>query len=1085
MSMFGTQLVVTVSGSTTHHVYPGQSIQQAIDSAQPGDTIVVHAGKYYEDWITVYKSNLTLLGENGKSIIDGDGSWMPVVHIQAENVNITGFTIQNGGNFGFRLHGAKNCFLSNNNITGNKYNFGIYGSEAEDFFHNIEPSNLVDGKPIYYWVNQKAKQIPADAGFVAIVNSSEITVANLSLTKNEHGVLFVASNNSTIYNLNASNNGNGLSIKYSRDIVMIGNNLSNNSRGILLRDSANCALKENSIASASWQGFGVWGSSLSHFLHDIDTSNRVDGKLVYYLINRSNVLVDSVAFPDVGYLAVVNSSKVTIRDLNLTNANGQGVLLAYTNDSTVRNVNSTGNWEGVYLQEAVNNTICHNLVSDSKDCGIVIRGGNDNIILNNVVRKSGFTGGVEGSGISLESDSNLIGSNILSNNAYGIGLVSGERNFVTDNRAFNNWGGISLFIGAHNNTIACNNVLDNDNGFYMSYGGYENTIVQNIIQNNGKGIYGGYNNRDNLIYQNDFLYNGEHIFSYASLHQNSWDNGTFGNYWSDYEDRYPDAQEIDGSGIWNTPYEIDENNQDNYPLMNPWSLRQKVTITGRFHYFDNQNNSKPVDRATVELYDEDSGLDNLLDSTYTTSEGYFVLGPVENVDDELGESGTRDLYIKAYAENWAGKVRESSFIVVPYEFSTTTVWDVPDGQHDWGSMPVPEEQYPVFFILDTIILGYDYVHSFVDSFSASVDVVWHEGYEGPLSQGTNYHPPTDTVHLSGEFHNPDQWDDGIILHEYGHFVADKLDIMAWYNVTGEHEWNGTYSAQLAWSEGWAHFFSCAARESPTYRNTFPYDIWSEFNVETGTLTNDLGKIIDANAYGGSCEASVAGIIWDIFDGGVDTRDDQDGDGIRDNLDYKEDAIWDVVLYYSTGGLLPHKVYTIFDFWDGWFARGHGYHQEMWNIYYEHGETMPAPEHTLTFNFTFGEETYHVVTFSNSSVTDLYFNPDDGAFIKFNVTGPTGTTGFCNVTIPDDLLWGNFSVYKDGILLVEDIDYTQTYNGTHYIFHITYTHSPHMIEIKSTEVIPEFPTWTSILLILIVLTVAIAIYERRLLKTSTH
>ena len=50
---------------------------------------------------------------------------------------------------------------------------------------------------------------------------------------------------------------------------------------------------------------------------------------------------------------------------------------------------------------------------------------------------------------------------------------------------------------------------------------------------------------------------------------NVWDNGFEGNYWSDYEDRYPNAKELDGSGIWNTPYFINENNQDNYPLVAP------------------------------------------------------------------------------------------------------------------------------------------------------------------------------------------------------------------------------------------------------------------------------------------------------------------------------------------------------------------------------------------------------------------------------------------------------------------------------------------------------------------------------------
>ncbi len=52
---------------------------------------------------------------------------------------------------------------------------------------------------------------------------------------------------------------------------------------------------------------------------------------------------------------------------------------------------------------------------------------------------------------------------------------------------------------------------------------------------------------------------------------NTWDNGFEGNYWSDYEEKYPDAQELDGSGIWDTPYDIDWNNRDNFPLVQPWS----------------------------------------------------------------------------------------------------------------------------------------------------------------------------------------------------------------------------------------------------------------------------------------------------------------------------------------------------------------------------------------------------------------------------------------------------------------------------------------------------------------------------------
>lgn len=46
------------------------------------------------------------------------------------------------------------------------------------------------------------------------------------------------------------------------------------------------------------------------------------------------------------------------------------------------------------------------------------------------------------------------------------------------------------------------------------------------------------------------------------LSVNIWDNGTTGNYWSNYN-----GTDNNGDGIGDTPYVIDHNNQDNYPLM--------------------------------------------------------------------------------------------------------------------------------------------------------------------------------------------------------------------------------------------------------------------------------------------------------------------------------------------------------------------------------------------------------------------------------------------------------------------------------------------------------------------------------------
>jgi hypothetical protein len=67
---------------------------------------------------------------------------------------------------------------------------------------------------------------------------------------------------------------------------------------------------------------------------------------------------------------------------------------------------------------------------------------------------------------------------------------------------------------------------------------------------------------------------------------NIWDDGypSGGNYWSDYSTKYPSATEVDNSGIWNTPYVIDANNTDHYPLMRlyaPNSLSVGKTVVGQ------------------------------------------------------------------------------------------------------------------------------------------------------------------------------------------------------------------------------------------------------------------------------------------------------------------------------------------------------------------------------------------------------------------------------------------------------------------------------------------------------------------------
>ena len=85
--------VGVAAGATTWDAYPGEGtpIQDAIDDAEAGDTIYVHAGTYVEN--LVVRKSLTLIGENrSTTVIDGDGS-VDIIRVCADGCTIRGFTI--------------------------------------------------------------------------------------------------------------------------------------------------------------------------------------------------------------------------------------------------------------------------------------------------------------------------------------------------------------------------------------------------------------------------------------------------------------------------------------------------------------------------------------------------------------------------------------------------------------------------------------------------------------------------------------------------------------------------------------------------------------------------------------------------------------------------------------------------------------------------------------------------------------------------------------------------------------------------------------------------------------------------------
>ena len=179
------------------------------------------------------------------------------------------------------------------------------------------------------------------------------------------------------------------------------------------------------------------------------------------------------------------------------------------------------------------------------------------------------------SGIRILSSHVTVDQNVIVNNTYGIYIENGENNQIISNHIFDNGKGIR--ISGFNNTIANNNITNNNQNYTTNitlmgennFGIYlvaanDNNITGNTISNHlGKGIKLSLLSLNNTIYKNNFIDNAVNAFDDSN---NSWDNGKFGNYWSDYT-----GKDKNEDKIGDTPYLIPGgNNKDNHPLMEPY-----------------------------------------------------------------------------------------------------------------------------------------------------------------------------------------------------------------------------------------------------------------------------------------------------------------------------------------------------------------------------------------------------------------------------------------------------------------------------------------------------------------------------------
>ena len=360
---------LSTASATTIYVPDNYStIQDAIDNANPGDTIIVRDGTYYEN-INVTVENLTIRSENGSAncILDGGDSGSGII-LNADGVTIEGFTIRNSSWEGAGIKVISNFnTLINNNLLEN------YGG---------------------IWLDSSS--------------NNSITYNNIS-SNNWLGICLSSSSNNNITNNNIySNNEGGIWLDSSSSNSVTYNNISsNNWFGICLGLSSNNKITNNVMNGS---GIVILGSKLQQWNTHTIENNTINNKPLYYFNNKIGGKVPE----DAGKVILANCTGMIIENLNISNTD-VGIELGFSSQTIIRNNSISNNWFGISLHLSSNNNITYSNISNNRAEGIDLEYSSNNHIAYNTISNNDY-----GIYLRLSRNNHIYLNNLINNshNAY-------------------------------------------------------------------------------------------------------------------------------------------------------------------------------------------------------------------------------------------------------------------------------------------------------------------------------------------------------------------------------------------------------------------------------------------------------------------------------------------------------------------------------------------------------------------------------------------------------------------------------------------------------------------------------------------
>ena len=222
---------------------------------------------------------------------------------------LIGIQISNIFNLTIRRNDMQNCGIL---ISGQST---VYHSTS----HTIDITNLVNGKPVYYYVNQTNLEINdlSNVGQIILVNCNQSLLSNLNIYSSSAGISLLYCNNNEISGCILNKNMIGLLLSNSHNNTISGIKTNNNAYGMLL-DRSDFNIVINSETNSNTAGLSLDKSNNNQI-----SSNNVHHNLIagihLFFSNFNLIKQNRMNFNDIGIMFFFSNNNSIIENTLIGN----------------------------------------------------------------------------------------------------------------------------------------------------------------------------------------------------------------------------------------------------------------------------------------------------------------------------------------------------------------------------------------------------------------------------------------------------------------------------------------------------------------------------------------------------------------------------------------------------------------------------------------------------------------------------------------------------------------------------------------------------------------------------------------------